>query len=166
MAATTVVAARRLAALRRRRSHIIFPSTAGRRRIQRESHASQLAAQAQQQARRRTNRRCRIRLLWLEGSVEIFLEPRKQSWTIELGADRVLQLSRRLTLSPARSEKVPSLQYCGVHERQPLVREAQWLPTGPLACDEMIFDLGGDHAAGEESLRFAAKGATGSEDAG
>jgi hypothetical protein len=106
-------------------------------------------------------RRRRIRLLWLEGPVEVVLEPHKQSWAIDICADRVLHLSRRL--APGM---VPLLQYCGVHERQPVVRQAQWLPTGPLACDEMVFDLGGDCAAGEESLRFAAKSVTGSQDAG
>jgi hypothetical protein len=112
-----------------------------------------------------TTSRRGVRLLWLEGSVEIALEPHKEFWTVDLDADRRMQLSRRLTLSPGRSGEAPSLQYCGMHETQPAVRQAQWLPAGTLAYDEIAFDLNGKHTDGEESLRFAIKEATGSEHA-
>ncbi|RYO11544.1 hypothetical protein AA0113_g12256 [Alternaria arborescens] len=105
----------------------------------------------------------RTRLLWLEGPVEIVLEPRNESWAVDPDADHLLQLGRRLALGTGRPGQAPSLQYCGMHEAQPTVREAQWLPAGPIAHDEIAFDLGGKPAAGEESLRFAIKGATGSE---
>jgi hypothetical protein len=72
--------------------------------------------------------RRRIRLLWLEEPVEIVLEPCSESWTVDLDADRRLQLGRRLAQSPGRSGTAPSLQYCGMHEAQPTVREARWLP--------------------------------------
>ncbi|CAG5136944.1 uncharacterized protein ALTATR162_LOCUS20 [Alternaria atra] len=106
-----------------------------------------------------------IRLLWLEEPVEIAFEPHHISWIVDVDADRRLQLVRRLALSSERSGKGPSLHYCGVHEKQPTVREVQWLPVGPLAHGEIAFNLGGKATAEEEGLRFVIKEATGSEHA-
>jgi len=105
----------------------------------------------------------RIRLLWLEEPVEIVLEPRSVLWTVDIDSDRRLELVRHLAPGLGSLVKAPLLQYCGVHEAQPAVREAQWLPAGPLEHDEIAFDLGGEPTAGEGRLRFTIKGAVGPE---
>lgn len=103
-----------------------------------------------------------VRLLWLE-EPEIAFEPQSEAWACDPNPDHCRQLLRSLASCLEQPSKTPSLQYCGMHEMQPTVRDAQWLPVGPLADGEIALNLGDKITAEEESLRFAIKEVTGSD---